>query len=275
MARLTGLMVFLFVLSAPIAANAAQGFDLTVVQASAGCVWTGAVGMNQPVFSAGCDTAFSGTMNLFRVPGSSPSCPAVVTGNVSGTLSGSDIDFGLASTTFGDVSFTGKLSDDGQSASGTWTGDPGSGTWFTAEDAGLGGGRVKLTMDRPADGCQWTGPVSGAGGSFTFAGSMALRRITEDPGCPPTVSGPMWGRLLGPWICFELTSTAANITYMGTVDQETYAGSGTWSGDLGEGTWTVKIGQAVGAPTLSAASLAAMVGLLIMAGMLSLRHRRV
>ena len=67
------------------------------------------------------------TLNLVTGP-----CFATLSGTVQGSLSGSGsgffISFGLASGEFGQVGFDGTVSDDSQSAQGTWTNQE-SGTW--------------------------------------------------------------------------------------------------------------------------------------------------
>ena len=139
---------------------------------------------------------------------------------------------------------------------------------------GFGGGAVSLTMERPVGGCEWTGPLSGAG-AITITGSTALTRMTGAGPCPTTVSGPFAGKLFGSAICFEVTSAEfGDITFIGTVDRQSYSASGTWSGDpAGTGIWSARFPRSVRAAILSHAGLALLLGLLLLAGILSVRRQ--
>ncbi len=89
------------------------------------CRWRGLMTLLQ----TGSD--FTGSIDLSRVLGTD--CPTMLTGTVEGSVSGSGsgffINFGLASGQFGQVSFEGLVSEDGQSANGTWS-NTASGTWL-------------------------------------------------------------------------------------------------------------------------------------------------
>jgi hypothetical protein len=270
------LLLILLAAGAPFPAHAEEAFDLTIIQNGTGCAWTGSVDLEDLVFSPGCDATFTGTMSLDRVPGAAPGCPAVVSGDVSGNASGSDITFGLSSGSFGNVNFTGTITTtpSGESVSGTWSGDPGTGTWFALNFAGFGRGAANLLMTKPVAPCSWTGPISGTG-AVTLEGSMALGRVSGADPCPETVSGPVTGKLFGNAICFEVESLEfGDLTFIGTVNRQSYTGSGTWSGDqAGEGTWTVIFPRAVGSPLVGEAGLALILALLLAAGVQSLKRR--
>ncbi len=270
------LLVILLAACTPFSANAEEAFDLTIIQDGTGCAWTGSVDLEDPVFLPGCEATFNGTMTLDRVPGASPGCPAVISGDVNGTSSGTDISFGLASGGFGNVDFTGTITSTptGESASGTWTGAPGTGTWFAVDFVGFGGGSAQLDMTKPMGSCDWAGPISGAG-AVNIEGSMALARVTGADHCPETVSGPLSGKLFGNAICFDLVSAEfGDITYVGTVDRPSYSASGTWSGaQAGEGTWNVSFPRSVGSPMLGGVGLALLLALLLAAGVLTVKRR--
>ncbi len=135
------LLLFLCVIVGPTAANAAEvnvtgtwnvtvmtNIALTAPNTSSSdqvfCEWKGLMTLTQT------GTDFTGSMMLNLVTGP---CPATLSGAVQGSLSGSGsgffISFGLASGEFGQVSFDGIVSVDGQSAAGPWTSQEESGTW--------------------------------------------------------------------------------------------------------------------------------------------------
>jgi len=102
--------------------------DLTMKRTSPadGCEWTGLfTGTGSRVVPP-----FSGSIALMRVAGGS-SCPASVTGQVSGSVMGSMVHFNLMSADFGDADFEGTVNIDVREAAGTWSGAAGSGTWST------------------------------------------------------------------------------------------------------------------------------------------------
>jgi hypothetical protein len=135
----TCVLLFLGVMAVPIAANAigvnvTGTWDLTVMTNSAPdlqmgasdqvlCKWTGLMTLTQT------GTDFTGFVTLHLMSGP---CLATISGTVQGSVggpgSGFFINFGLASGPFGTVTFDGSVSDDGQSAQGTWTNED-SGTW--------------------------------------------------------------------------------------------------------------------------------------------------
>jgi hypothetical protein len=138
-----GLLVFLSVVAVPPGTKAIEvpdvtgTWDLTVTAGNPGadstgsslmCRWVGLMMLTQTSMM-GRD--FMGSMTLHRVFGSSQ-CPEMLDGTLEGTIggtgSGFTIDFGLASGEFGQVTFTGILMVDGQSANGTWSNTE-SGTW--------------------------------------------------------------------------------------------------------------------------------------------------
>lgn len=153
------LLLFLCVSAAPIAAkavgvNVAGTWNLTVMtnrdhelrtnsSDQVFCEWKGLMTLTQ----TGAD--FTGSMMLNLVTGP---CPASLSGPLQGSLGGTGsgffIEFGLASTESGPISFEGGVSDDGQSGQGTWTNEE-SGTWTalkipTAAPALSGGGLATL-----------------------------------------------------------------------------------------------------------------------------------
>jgi len=156
------LLLFLCAIAAPIAANAVGvnvtgTWNLTVMTNALPlafntissdqvfCEWKGLMTLTQ----TGAD--FTGSMMLNLVTGPGP-CPATLSGPLQGSLGGTGsgffIEFGLASTESGPISFEGGVSDDGQSGQGTWTNEE-SGTWTalkipTAAPALSGGGLATL-----------------------------------------------------------------------------------------------------------------------------------
>jgi hypothetical protein len=138
------LLLFLCVIAVPLAANAvgvnvAGTWNLTVMTSNVpelrtnssdqvSCTWKGLMTLTQ----TGAD--FTGSMMLNLVTGPGP-CPATLSGPLQGSLGGTGsgffIEFGLASTESGLISFEGGVSDDGQSGQGTWKNEE-TGTW-TAE----------------------------------------------------------------------------------------------------------------------------------------------
>ena len=139
-----GLLVFLSVVALPPGAKAIEVPDVTgtwdmtvtadhlpeaaIAGSSPVCRWVGLMMLTQTGMM-GRD--FMGSMALHRVFGSSQ-CPEMLDGTLEGTIggtgSGFSIEFGLASTEFGQVAFEGILMVDGQSANGTWRNEE-SGTW--------------------------------------------------------------------------------------------------------------------------------------------------
>ncbi len=111
--------------------NLTGTWALMVTDTGNGCMWKG------PMFLTQTGMDFTGSCTLDLVTPSS-GCPAMLSGNIAGSISGSGsgfaINFGLASGSFGTVSFTGIVSDDGQSASGSWE-NTDSGTWSAEKQA--------------------------------------------------------------------------------------------------------------------------------------------
>lgn len=124
------LLLFLGILAAPITANAIEvnvtgTWNLTVMTNALPlafntissdqvfCEWKGLMTLTQ----AGAD--FTGSMMLNLVTGP---CPATLSGPLQGSLGGTGsgffIEFGLASTEFGPVTFEGPVTDDGQVGGG-------------------------------------------------------------------------------------------------------------------------------------------------------------
>jgi hypothetical protein len=135
----TCVLFFVGVMAVPIAANAigvnvTGTWNLTVMTNSAPelhtgasdqvlCEWKGLMTLTQ----TGAD--FTGSVMLSLVAGPClPTVSGTVQGSLGGTGSGFVINFGLASGEFGEASFDGIVSDDGQSAQGEWTNED-SGTW--------------------------------------------------------------------------------------------------------------------------------------------------
>lgn len=124
------LLVFVSVVAAPVATNAESvnltgTWNLTVNDTEDNCQWTGLMTVNQ------MGANFTGSIALKLVAGMCS--PSTITGSVEGSVSGPGsgffIGFGIASGEFGQASFEGTVSEDGQSAAGTWTNEA-SGTWF-------------------------------------------------------------------------------------------------------------------------------------------------
>lgn len=131
-----GLLVFLSVVAVPPGAKAMEvdvtgTWDLTVLlpESTGGpllCQWVGLMTLTQTgTMGGGMD--FMGSMTLHRVLGSSP-CPQMLDGTLDGMIEGTAINFGLASGQLGQMTFDGIVTDDGQSANGTWSNEE-SGTW--------------------------------------------------------------------------------------------------------------------------------------------------
>ncbi len=133
--------IFLSAVWVPLTVNAA-GVDLTGVwdltvtlnqvehtpagsETPPACRWRGLMTLLQ----TGSD--FTGSIDLSRVLGTD--CPDMLSGMVQGSVSGSGsgffINFGLASGQFGQVSFEGLVSEDMQSAMGSWSNQE-NGTWL-------------------------------------------------------------------------------------------------------------------------------------------------
>ena len=97
-------------------------YQLSVVDTVDSCTFAGQAVLTQS------GSAFTGTATLSLVVGTG--CPSSLSGPVSGTLTGNTISFGIASGGFGTVNFIGTVSNDGSSASGTWsTTGAAAGTW--------------------------------------------------------------------------------------------------------------------------------------------------
>ncbi|HSP99448.1 MAG TPA: hypothetical protein VL049_19670 [Candidatus Dormibacteraeota bacterium] len=259
----------------PLAAEA-QNAELTVTFPANGCVWNGPVSLTQGEALLGCSLAVMGSTTLRRVVGDPAGCPEVITGVASATLMGSAIELGIVDTDIGTFTFTGTVNPDGRSASGTWSGPPGTGAWFLDGGFDFESMSAKLTVVQPADGCQWRGKIEAAGG-LLFTGSLTLARVAgSSPACPPTLSGPLSGNYLGPAICFDLSSgELGTLEFIGAVDVAGRSASGTWSGDPVSGTWSGQIGgnTQAAAPTLNGIGLLMLAGLLAAYGVAALRGR--
>jgi hypothetical protein len=268
-------LLFLCVVSAPCAANGVQisgCYQLTVDDPGHGCRWSG------PLLLTQAGTAITGSLDLDRVMGSG--CPSAIVGSGSGSVSGSNFIFGFTSGTFGTATFTGTVSTNGLSASGTWVSStPATGTWFaqsTAYDVA-----VDVTVTRPADSCEWAGPAT-----FTvcadfdsFTASVAIPRTSGGSTCPLMITGTLSGTATGTPIIinFDLASSEfGNDHFVGVVSDNRRSAAGTWSGDAGVGTWSGQfhLPPPVAAPTMSGIVLAALFACLLAAGVRSARRRR-
>jgi hypothetical protein len=69
----------------------------------------------------------TGSVALHRVLGDSP-CPEMLDGTLEGTIEGTALVFSINFGPAGQVSFTGTVMEDGQSANGTWLNEQ-SGSW--------------------------------------------------------------------------------------------------------------------------------------------------
>jgi hypothetical protein len=130
------LLVFLSAVAVPHGAKAmgidvTGTWDLTVLQAESSgspfvCQWIGLMTLTE-TGSMGGGMDFMGSMTLHRVLGSS-ACPQMLDGTLDGMIDGTAINFGLVAGQFGQMTFNGIVTEDGQSASGTWS-NTASGTW--------------------------------------------------------------------------------------------------------------------------------------------------
>lgn len=260
----------------PLAAEA-QSFQLAVTFPAAGCVWAGTVFVTNAEVQSGCVVNFEGTSQLTRIEGSPDMCSATLTGTAAGTISSGDLTFGIATSEAGTVDFTGALSQNGQFASGTWSGVPGSGTWIVSAEVDLGSATATMSATDSSNGCEWRGPIDVAGG-LTFTGSVILTRVSGDPStCPPTLTGPLSGVFLEPAVCFQVDSPElAALEFTGNVNTAAQTASGAWSDDTRSGTWSVQLSFAIQpAPGLGAIGMGILVVALVGAGMRSVRRRRI
>jgi hypothetical protein len=267
-------LLFVYVLCAPAAAKAIDltgCYELTVDDPVSGCQWSG------PMLLAQANTTITGSLDLTRVAGGA-GCLAAVTGTGTGTLTGSSFVFGVAAGGFGTAIFSGTVSADGKSATGTWSSTASaSGTWSAESTAFTVA--VEMTVKRPTDSCAWTGPAT-----FTvcadfesYTASVALTRVAGGSTCPPVITGTLSGTATGtpPVLSFDLVSAQfGNDHFDGTVSADERSAAGTWSGDAGAGTWSAQFYRAVGAPAMSGILLAALGVLLLAAGVRATRRRR-
>jgi hypothetical protein len=272
-------LLFLCIVAAPGAANGVDltgCYNLTVDDPGHSCRWSG------PMLIAQTGTDLNGSLDLTRTMGGA-GCLPVIVGTGTGTLTGSNFVFGVTSGGFGTATFTGTVSPDGQSATGSWVSStPATGTWFaqsTAYDVA-----VDMTVTRPADGCKWTGPAT-----FTvcadfdsFTASVALPRVTGGSGCPPSITGTLSGTATGTPIIidFDLASSElGNAHFVGVVSEDRRSAAGTWSEseNTDTGTWSARfhLPGGVAAPAMSGITLAALFGGLVAAGVLRARRRAI
>jgi hypothetical protein len=268
-------LLFACIVTAPGAANGVDltgCYNLTVDDPGHGCRWSG------PMLITQTGTNLDGSVDLALINGGS-GCPPFLVGTGSGTLTGSNFVFGFTSGGFGTATFTGTVSTDGQSATGTWTSStPASGTWFAQSTAYTVA--VDMTVTRPVDGCEWTGPAT-----FTvcadfdsFTASLALALVTGGSGCPSTITGTLSGTATGTPLVISadlVSSEFGDDHFTGLVSDDRRSAAGTWSGDAGTGTWSARfhLPPAVAAPAMSAIALAALFACLVTAGVLSARRR--
>ena len=95
-------------------------YDLTVIDTTDNCTYVGGLTVSQN------GSSLTGNATLTLVSGTG--CPASASGSGTGTLSGNTITLGLAFTTVGTFNFTGMVSNDGNFASGSFSGSA-DGTW--------------------------------------------------------------------------------------------------------------------------------------------------
>ncbi|MFN8626625.1 MAG: hypothetical protein U0587_11695 [Candidatus Binatia bacterium] len=126
MRRAFAIFWLLLVVAAPrlaSAQNVTGTYNLTVILPGS-CTWAGLLSLAQ----SGTTLTGSGTIQI--QPGSDVGCASTLSGSVNGTVTGSTINFGLATGSLGTAQFTGTISPDGLTLSGTWqVGSSGSGTW--------------------------------------------------------------------------------------------------------------------------------------------------
>jgi hypothetical protein len=270
-------LLFLCIVFAP---GAAAGVDLTgcytltVDDPGHGCRWSG------PMLITQTGTNLDGSLDLPLIMGGA-GCPPFLVATGSGTLVGSNFVFGFTSGGFGTATFTGTVSPDGQSATGTWVSStPASGTWFAESSAYTVA--VDMTVTRPADGCEWTGTAT-----FTvcadfesFTASVALPRVTGGSGCPPSITGTLSGTATGTPIIinFDLVSGEfGNDHFVGVVSEDRRSAAGTWLGDGGTGTWSARfhLPGGVPAPAMDGIALGVLFAGLVAAGVLCARRRAI
>ncbi len=133
---LSGLMVVLVLCLAT--ADVAEAQSLTgdwdfTVSIPALCTWGGVLQFTQT------GTALASTGTLVLAAGGDPTCPPVLPGATSGTVTGQDVAFGTpAPPPIGSVDFVGQVATDGLSMSGTWAAAAGTnlgGTWSASRMA--------------------------------------------------------------------------------------------------------------------------------------------
>lgn len=117
-------------LASPVAAQDLTGdWDITV-EVPGICTWMGTATFAQT------GGALTGSGNLSLTAGTDPPCPSALFGEVTGTVAGMAVTFGL-STPGGDVNFTGASDAAGSAMSGTWALGTLAGTWSATRVAGV------------------------------------------------------------------------------------------------------------------------------------------
>jgi len=104
-----------------------QGWTLRVEVPVHGCLFEGLMQLYAT------DVGFAGVATATHVAGDIPPCPEVLIGTqaqVSGTIIGQTITFGVVTSMSGTVLFEGSVAPDFASAEGVWTIDSLTGPWF-------------------------------------------------------------------------------------------------------------------------------------------------
>ena len=131
-----------------------------------------------------------------------------------------------------------------------------------------------LTASLSSEGCTWRGAMNLVQTGTMFTGSANLMRVAG-VSCPTTISGTLSGTVSGLTIDFGLASGQfGSAGFSGTLSADGLFAAGTWSTDPDSGTWSARK-QAEAAPALSSVALAALFGLLMVAGVLTARRRPV
>lgn len=146
-------------LAAPAEAVDVNGiYQLSVVDVVDHCTYAGQLVVSQS------GSSFSGSVSMMLVNG--PGCPSSLSGSASGTLMGNTISFGVASGSFGVVTFGGTVSPDGGTMSGNWiTGSVPEGTWAA----------VRLRRSEAPTMSAWC--LGGLAVLLAWAGMRRVRRV--------------------------------------------------------------------------------------------------
>ncbi len=138
-------------------------------------------------------------------------------------------------------------------------------------------GTWNLRVNDPTDGCTWAGQMFLTQTGTDFTGSATLDLVAGSGMCIPVINGTLEGSISGSGsgfiIDFGLASGSfGTAMFTGTVSDDGQSAMGEFSNNA-SGTWSADKVPAHPAPTLGGLALAALFGLLTVAGVVSVRRR--